>query len=194
MDTNIKIQGIKAQIDNMRLQIENIVTQNYNIMNSTGDQLLILSMQMLNTGIQTFNVGKSLSINLEKYYEQLEKISNQIANLINMNYMHKQQQMMEQQIIQQQMIQQQIMQQQMMEQQKMQQPMIQQQIPLIKQGFSFLILFVSYSSRTVTAFLRLLLLPILQNKIMILPQKDQQCFCKETISFLRPQAYLTTKT
>ena len=132
MDTNIKIQGIKAQIDNMRLQIENIVTQNYNIMNSTGDQLLILSMQMLNTGIQTFNVGKSLSINLEKYYEQLEKISNQIANLINMNYMHKQQQMMEQQIIQQQMIQQQIMQQQMMEQQKMQQPMIQQQIPLIK--------------------------------------------------------------
>ena len=34
-------------------------------------------MQMLNTGIQTYNIGKSimLNMNMDNYYEQLKKVS-----------------------------------------------------------------------------------------------------------------------
>ena len=126
MDANFQMQGIKSQIDNMKFQIENIEAQNNNMMNpmmqtnQIGDQILILSMQMFNTGIQTFNIGKTLSMNLNKYFDQLKKISEQLNNLINIYNMEKQQQqaMNQQMMIQQQMMfQQQIMaQQQMMEQ------------------------------------------------------------------------------
>ena len=135
MDANIQIQGIKSQIDNMKLQIENIEMQNNNMMNQMmmnpiGDQLSILSIQLLNTGIQTFNFGKSQLINCDKYFEQLKKVSDQINNLINIYNTEKQQQ----QMIQQQMMQQQMMQQQMMQQQMMAQ---QQMINPIKIFFSF---------------------------------------------------------
>ena len=39
--------------------------------NSIGDQLFILSIQMLNTGIQTFKVAKNMSMNSSTYFEKL---------------------------------------------------------------------------------------------------------------------------
>ena len=98
-------------------------------MNPIGDQLLNLSIQILNTGIQTFNVGKDNSMNHDKYYEKLQIILDQINKMINSyNMGEMQQQMMQQQMMQQQMMQQQMMQQQMMQQQMMQQQMMQQQM------------------------------------------------------------------
>ena len=95
MDSNFQIQTIKSQIDNMKLQIENIEMQNNNMMNQMmfnqiGEPLLILGIQMLNIGIQTFNFGKNLSINLNKYFDQLKNISEQIINLIIFFYIQKQ--------------------------------------------------------------------------------------------------------
>ena len=56
MDTNIQIQSLKSQIDNMKLQINNIELQNNNMNMMMGDtindQLLNLSIQMFNAGIQ----------------------------------------------------------------------------------------------------------------------------------------------
>ena len=54
MDTNLQIQGIKSQVNNMKLQIENIEMQNNNgfmMQNPIGEQLLNLSIQMLNSGL-----------------------------------------------------------------------------------------------------------------------------------------------
>ena len=48
----IQLQSIKSQIDNMKLQIANI-EMNFSF---RGDQLLNLSIQMLNNRIQTFNL------------------------------------------------------------------------------------------------------------------------------------------
>ena len=116
MEISLQVQGIKLQLDNMKMQIENIILQNNNplmMVNPTGDQLLNLSMQMLNTGLQVFNTGIYLSMNQDKFYKQLSKISEQINNTLN-SY-----QMVNQNIIfQQQMMQQQMMQQQMEDQQR----------------------------------------------------------------------------
>ena len=91
------------------------------MINKIGDQLIILSIQMFNTGIKTVNIGKNLTNNFDKYLGQIKKIPEQITNLINSyNLEEKQQQM--------QMLQQQQMQQQMMQQQMIQQQMMQQQI------------------------------------------------------------------
>ena len=43
----------------MNLRIENIEMQNNNMINSTGDQLLMLSFDMFNNGIKTYNLGKN---------------------------------------------------------------------------------------------------------------------------------------
>ena len=121
MDINLQIQGIKSTIDNMKLQIENIEIQNNNpmfqmMMNPVGDQLLNLSIQMLNSGFQLFNYAINLTMNGSKFFMQLQKISEQINseinsfNIKNMNQQMIQQQMLQQQIIRQQMIQQQMMQ------------------------------------------------------------------------------------
>ena len=139
MDTNLQIQGIKVQLDNMKLQIENIEMQNSNVMNipmimnpmnQIGEQLLNLSLQMLNVGIQIFNSGINLSINTNKFFDQLHKISEQINNLINNHNLKE----MQKQMMQQQMIQQQILHQQLMEQQQMieKQQMLKNQIKRIK--------------------------------------------------------------
>ena len=114
MDSIVRIQAIKSQIENMNLQIDNIQNQN-NIMdmmnnNQIGEQLLNLSFQLLNTGIQSFNEGKNMItiIDTNKFYERLKNISKQINLIINQNDMNiMQQQMMMQQ--QQMMMQQQQM-------------------------------------------------------------------------------------
>ena len=93
MDTTFQIQEIKSQIINMNLRIENIEMQNNNMINSTGDQLLMLSFDMFNNGIKTYNLGKKLTMNFDKYFEQIKNISNQINNLINSYYLEKQLQM-----------------------------------------------------------------------------------------------------
>ena len=104
MDTTFQIQEIKSQIINMKLRIENIEMQN-NMINSTGDQLLMLSFDMFNNGIKTYNLGKKLTMNFDKYFEQIKNISNQINNLINSYYLEKQLIMAQQQMMKQQMAQ-----------------------------------------------------------------------------------------
>ena len=94
----------------MKLQIDNISMQNNNMfmMNAPiGGQLINLSMQMLNTGIQTYNIGKSimLNMNMDNYYEQLKKVSEQINTMLN-EYNMQQQMIMQQQMMMQQQIQQ----------------------------------------------------------------------------------------
>ena len=122
MDIGLQIQGIKTFIDNMKLQIENIEIQNNNamnplIMNQIGDQLLNLSIQMLNNGIQYFNNFKYLSMNINQYYEKLTIISQQINNILASQQMMNQ--MAQQQMQQQMLLQQQMMQAQIMEPMKM---------------------------------------------------------------------------
>ena len=104
MDSNIQIQTLKSQIENMKLQIDNISMQNNNMfmMNiPIGGQLINLSMQMLNTGIQTFNIGKTkmMNMNMDIYYEQLKKVSEQINTMLNEYNMEQQQMMIQQQIM-----------------------------------------------------------------------------------------------
>ena len=123
MDTNLQIQGIKSQVNNMKLQIENIEMQNNNgfmMQNPIGEQLLNLSIQLLNSGIQTFNIGSNLTMNADNFYDQLNKISEQINNILMSHQMMIQNMMFHQQ----QMMQQQIMQQQMEEIHRMEQPEI----------------------------------------------------------------------
>lgn len=108
MDTTFQIQEIKSQIINMKLRIENIEMQNNNMINSIGEQLLMLSFDMFNNGIKTYNLGKKLTMNFDKYFEQIKNISNQINNLINSYYLEKQLKMAQQQMAQQQMMQQQM--------------------------------------------------------------------------------------
>ena len=111
MDTSLQIQGIKLLLDNMQMQIENIILQNNNqimMLNPLGDQLLNLSMQMINTGLQAFNTGINLSMNQDKFYEQLSKISDQINNILNSHQIINQNMIFQQQMMQQQMIQQQM--------------------------------------------------------------------------------------
>ena len=78
------------------------------MINSTGDQLLMLSFDMFNNGIKTYNLGKKLTMNFDKYFEQIKNISNQINNLINSYYLEKHLKMAQQQMAQQQMMQQQM--------------------------------------------------------------------------------------
>ena len=109
-----QIQALKSQIENTKLQIDNIVMLNNNMfmINNQSEQILNLSIQLFNAGIQAFNIGKNISMmmNIQKFYDQLRKISEQINYIINGNDM---QQMQQQIIIQQQMM----LQQQMMMQQ-----------------------------------------------------------------------------
>ena len=88
---------IKSQIENMRTVITNIEMQN-NIMNASfqGEQLKDLGIQMFNTGLNTFNLGKSLSVSLfDNYIIQLKNISEQISFIINTyNTSNQQMQMM----------------------------------------------------------------------------------------------------
>ena len=105
----MQIQAIKSQIENMKLQLDNIQMQNNNIfiMNNPGEQLLNLSIQMINAGIQAFNTGKNMymMMNIQKFYEELRKISDQINLIINTNNMLQMQQpIMLQQPIQQQQL------------------------------------------------------------------------------------------
>ena len=94
---NMQLQLIKSQIENMRTVITNIEMQN-NIMNASfqGEQLKDLGIQMFNTGLNTFNLGKSLSVSLfDNYIIQLKNISEQISFIINTyNTSNQQMQMM----------------------------------------------------------------------------------------------------
>ena len=109
MDIGLQIQGIKTFIDNMKLQVENIEMQNNNamnplMMNQIGDQLLNLSIQMLNNGIQYFNNFKYLSMNINQYYEKLTVISQQINNILTSQQMMQPNMLLQQQMMQAQMM------------------------------------------------------------------------------------------
>lgn len=91
-DSNMYILSLKSLISNMKLQVDNIETQNNNLANNMmnpntiarpiGEQILNLSIQMLNSGVQAFNMGIKKSFNKENFYEDLEKISEQINKII----------------------------------------------------------------------------------------------------------------
>ena len=89
MDISFQIQALKSQLESINLQIDNIEIQNNNLMmsNPIGQQLFILSIQLLNAGIQAFNTGKIMYKKNEnqKFYDQLRKISEQINSIINEN-------------------------------------------------------------------------------------------------------------
>ena len=133
MESNFKIRTLKSQIENMKLQIENIEIQNSNMqmMNNSqkGDQLLNLGIQMLNAGIQSFEIAEEYMImNKKNFYEQLQKISEEINLIINKYNMDQQMMMQQKMMMQQQMMaQQMIMQQQMMQPNLMAEPIINQQ-------------------------------------------------------------------
>ena len=108
MDINLQIQGIKTFLDNMKLQVENIEMQNNTMnplmMNQIGEQLLNISIQMLNNGIQYFTNFKYLSININQYYEKLTVISQQINNILTSQQMMQPNMLLQQQMMQAQMM------------------------------------------------------------------------------------------
>ena len=95
----INIQSIKSNIDIISTQITNIISQ-YNNSQFQVDQLINLGIEMLNTGIYSFNLGKSKSMSyLDNYYIQLKNISEEINNMIKSHEAKLQQQMMQKQIM-----------------------------------------------------------------------------------------------
>ena len=138
MDKNFQIQGIQLQLDYMKMRIDNIIIQNKIplMMKNVEDNLLYLSIQMLNTGLQAFINGINLSMNKDKFYEKLSKISKQINNILSSHHMINQNM-----IFQQQKVQLQIVQQQMEEQQRImgEQKAIMQNMPKINVIFEDLI-------------------------------------------------------
>ena len=92
MDASQHIQSLKTQIKNIKFQIDNIELQYNNIqignlMNKSiiGDQLFNLSIQLLNAGINSFSTGKKLNMNYDNYIDQLNKISELINSLTDLN-------------------------------------------------------------------------------------------------------------
>jgi len=118
MNFNFQIQPLKSQIINMRFQIDNIELQMnnnslypMNIENTENigntirnncqisEQLLSLSIQLINTGIQAFNIGKEFGkLNMQNYLWQLKQISDQINIIIINENNFLQQMIMEQQM------------------------------------------------------------------------------------------------
>ena len=91
----INIQSIKSNIDIISTQITNIISQ-YNNSQFQVDQLINLGIEMLNTGIYSFNLGKNKSMSyLDNYYIQLKNISEEINNMIKLHEAKLQQQMMQ---------------------------------------------------------------------------------------------------
>ena len=96
----INIQSIKSHIDIISTQITNIISQ-YNNSQFQFDQLINLGIEMLNTGIYSFNLGKNKSMSyLDNYYIQLKNISEEINNMIKSHEVKLQQQIMQQQMMQ----------------------------------------------------------------------------------------------
>ena len=82
------VQELKNELNNIKLQIDNIANMNFMInpllYNELGDKLMTLSIQIINIGIQAFNIGSSMIINNNrlKYYPQLKNISDKINTMI----------------------------------------------------------------------------------------------------------------
>ena len=60
------------------------------MINPIGEQMINLSLQMLNTGILAFNIGSNFSTNINKYYNSIMQISNQINNILTSQQMMNQ--------------------------------------------------------------------------------------------------------
>ena len=96
MDAKMQIQSLKTQIENIKLQIDNIEIQYNNkyiglqagnLMTESliGEQLFNLSIQLLNSGINSFNIGKKINLDYDNYLNKLKQISQQINELIEEN-------------------------------------------------------------------------------------------------------------
>ena len=105
MNTKAIIQSIKSQIDIIKLRIDSIEeSQNDNNVetNKIGEQLVILSLQLIDAGIQSFNSGRQ-SINLvypEDLYISLTVFEKQLKDIMNqphciMELLQRRQMMME---------------------------------------------------------------------------------------------------
>ena len=82
------------------MQIDNSMMTNPSII---GEQVLNISMQMFNAGIQAFNTEKNMNMmmmNLQNFYNQMKTISEQLNLILNENSMqpHPQQVIMQQQM------------------------------------------------------------------------------------------------
>ena len=106
MNTKAIIQSIKSQIDIIKLRIDSIEeSQNDNNVetNKIGEQLVILSLQLIDAGIQSFNSGIQLITNLvypEDLYISLTVFEKQLKDIMNqphfiMEQMQRRQMMME---------------------------------------------------------------------------------------------------
>ena len=64
--------------------------------NPIGEQLFNLCMQLINIGIQAFNLGKNMykAKDTDRFYNQLKKLTDQINSLINEKEEEKQQEML----------------------------------------------------------------------------------------------------
>ena len=89
MDSSNQIQVIKSNIENLKLQIDNIEMQNNNGKNmidnnKIGEQLIALSIQMFNDGIQAFFAGKKCLefAGLEKFLNQFNDIQEKIGEIV----------------------------------------------------------------------------------------------------------------
>ena len=184
MDKNFQIQGIQLQLDYMKMRIDNIIIQNKIplMMKNVEDNLLYLSIQMLNTGLQAFINGINLSMNKDKFYEKLSKISKQINNILSSHHMINQNM-----IFQQQKVQLQIIQQQMKEQQRImgEQKAIMQNMPKINVIFEDLI----YSEKKI-----IIVLPVITFKELFEKYKNEigieryntiKCFVTNSYTLLK---------
>ena len=83
------VQELKNELNNIKLQIDNIANMNFMInplfYNELGDKLMTLSIQIINIGIQAFDIGSNMIYNNNnrlKYYPQLKNISDKINTMI----------------------------------------------------------------------------------------------------------------
>ena len=82
------VQELKNELSNIKFQIDNIANMNFMInpllYNELGDKLMTLIIQIINIGIQAFDIGSSMLYNNNrlKYYPQLKNISDKINTMI----------------------------------------------------------------------------------------------------------------
>ena len=91
MDSSVKIQSIKNQIENLKSELDKIESEN-NAMNegkesgpcTIGEQLVNVSFKIFDVGIQTFKTGKNSfeTLIMERFINQLKKISEQIKEIV----------------------------------------------------------------------------------------------------------------
>ena len=79
---------MKLQINNIEILYNQMMNSMMN--NSIGEQLLNLGIQLLNSGINAFKIGKPICMNYFNYRGELNTIAEKINLIINENNMQQQ--------------------------------------------------------------------------------------------------------